>query len=334
MKKISNQKWLKTKVVGMLLLQLFTYSAIAQYAPPAGSLGTTAIHQDSAVFVSWANSCTIELGPMDATGSVSGTPSVGTEESVIGKADGLGVVSLGDGGSAIVQFDPPIINGVGPDFAVFENSFSDDFLELAFVEVSSDGVNFVRFPSVSLTDTTQQIDTYGTLDATKINNLAGKYRAAYGTPFDLEELKDSAGLNVNSITHVKIIDVVGSVNSVYASHDKNGRAINDPWPTPFESSGFDLDAVGGINVQPFSVEKQLYDNKILVYPNPCRGEIKLLGELEKVNSAELMNLSGSTIKRFDEIGGWRVDDVQNGIYVLKLQFKVGVVYKKVVIKNE
>ena len=36
---------------------------------------------------------------------------------------------VGDGGSAILTFDTPIANGPGFDFAVFENGFSDTFLE-------------------------------------------------------------------------------------------------------------------------------------------------------------------------------------------------------------
>ena len=88
------------------------------------------------------------------------------------------------------------------------------------MEVSSDGVNYFRFPATSYTDTTVQTGSFGSTDATKINNLAGKYRALYGTPFDLEELKNENGLDVNNITHIKIIDVVGSIQNQYASRDQ------------------------------------------------------------------------------------------------------------------
>jgi hypothetical protein len=33
----------------------------------------------------------------------------------------------------------------------------------------------------------------------------------------------------------------------YASCDSQGHQINDPWPTPFPTGGFDLDAVGVIH---------------------------------------------------------------------------------------
>ena len=73
-------------------------------------------------------------------------------------------------------------------FCCFENSFSDDFLELAFVEVSSNGIDFYRFNSISLTQENVQIETFGLIDARQIHNLAGKYRGMFGVPFDLSEL--------------------------------------------------------------------------------------------------------------------------------------------------
>jgi hypothetical protein len=141
---------------------------------------------------------------------------------------------------------------------VFENSFSDTFLELAYVEVSSNGADFVRFPSVSLTQATTQVGGFGTLDPTNIHNLAGKYRGGFGTPFDLADLIPLASptLDLDSITHVRVVDVVGRINAApgnpgYSpSLDADGRIINDPYSTPFPSGGFDLDGVGVINQVP------------------------------------------------------------------------------------
>ena len=95
-------------------------------------------------------------------------------------------VSLGRGGSITLAFDHPIRDGLGFDFAVFENAINDSFLELGFVEVSSDGVNFFRFDNDSLT--TSLVASFGEVDPTNVRNLAGKYRQGFGTPFDLEEL--------------------------------------------------------------------------------------------------------------------------------------------------
>jgi len=201
----------------LLLLVLAVSSSVAfagPYAPPAGEPNSTAIHMNDANFVAWATGITVERGYNDINNPNLGYASYGDDANALGKADGdsYGVVSLGDGGVATLTFDYPITNGNGYDFAVFENAFDDTFLELAFVEVSSDGNNFFRFDSVSLTPTNVQVSSFGTLDATNLHNLAGKYRQGYGTPFDLEELKDvNSLLDVNFVTHVRIIDVVGFV---------------------------------------------------------------------------------------------------------------------------
>ncbi len=254
--------------INFFFLLIFTgiISAYTQgpYAPPAGQPGTTAIHKDSSVFVAWATACQVIRGWQNIADTTLGKTSVGTEQDGTGKAGSNGVISLGDGGQATLTFSGEIFNGQGPDFAVFENSFSDDFLELAFVEVSSDGVNFFRFPAHSLTQDTVQVDGFGTLDATNLHNLAGKYRALYGTPFDLDDLAGTPGLDVNHITHIRIIDVVGSIDSTYASYDNYGNKINDPFPTPFASGGFDLDAIGVIHFVPNSIaENHLPDIRLI-----------------------------------------------------------------------
>lgn len=63
----------------------------------------------------------------------------------------LDVTSLGIGGSLTLGFDVTITDGPGADFVVFENPFQTgagfSFAEVCFVEVSSDGVVFARFPS-------------------------------------------------------------------------------------------------------------------------------------------------------------------------------------------
>src|SRR5690606_10864157 len=80
------------------------------------------------------------------------------------------------------------------------------------------------------------------MNARLLNNLAGKYVGGYGTPFDLQEMANISGLDINNITHVRIIDVVGSING-NTRFDASNRKINDPYPTPFPVGGFDLDAV-------------------------------------------------------------------------------------------
>ena len=76
----------------------------------------------------------------------------------------LYAVALGQGGTITLTFAQPITNGPGttsPFSATACRSGSQEWVKPAFVEVSSDGVNFFRFPSVSLTQTTTQIGSYG-----------------------------------------------------------------------------------------------------------------------------------------------------------------------------
>ncbi len=165
----------------------------------------------------------------------------------LGPAEGTshGVVSLGEGGSITLTFDAPIVDGQGDDLAVFENSFSDTFLELAFVEVSSDGTQFLRFDGSSLGN--EPVGPFGTLDPTWQEGLAGQYAQGYGTPFDLARLSHrpevtSGQVELHAITQVRIVDIVGDGSTP----DSFGRPIYDPYPTT-GSAGFDLDAVAVLN---------------------------------------------------------------------------------------
>ena len=171
----------------------------------------------------------------------------------IGKVEGnsYDVCSLGNGGEIILVFDKKIFDGVGPDFAVFENGFSPEFLELGFVEVSSNGVDFVRFDSISLTEA--PVHSYGQLDSSKIYGLTGTYPAGYGTPFDLEYLRfkkevTDGLVDLYNINYIKIIDISGNKEGevYHYDYDSFGNIIYDPFKTT-ESAGFDLDGVGIIN---------------------------------------------------------------------------------------
>lgn len=203
------------------------------FPPAAGQPGSTAVHFASPGLLFWADGLSsFTPGPegddFDDPTEALGAPSGDTLDDV------FDVVSLGRGGEITLTFPRCIADGDGPDFAVFENAITDNFLELGFVEVSGDGVNFIRLPNRSLT--AGPVPPFGGIDPTDIDGLAGKYRVGYGTPFDLAD----AGLSF--ATHVRIMDIVGDGNTF----DSLGSAIYDPYPTEF-SAGFDLDAVGVLN---------------------------------------------------------------------------------------
>lgn len=276
-------------------LFVISLTAIGQFSPPAGEPGSTAIQKDSTVFISWADGCEFHPGFINIADPESGMVSGENSQNATGIPD-FQVVSLGDAGYAILTFEPPVSNGPGFDFAVFENSFSDDFLELAFVDVSSDGVNYFRFDAVSLTQTLSQVSSFGLLDATQINNLAGKYRGGFGVPFDLQELSSIAGLNVQKITHIKVTDVIGSIDVEYATVDFLGNFINDPWPTPFPSSGFDLDAIGVLHNTSNAGIVEASHSIISIYPNPADDYLVFsVPQTSSLFHYSILNAEGKTI---------------------------------------
>jgi len=225
----------------------------------------------------------------------------------LGPATGKGdedIFSLGDlsreqisqgvlPGQMTLQFDEPIRNGGGYDFAVFENGLLSEFTtpagsaagqmfaELAYVEVSSNGEDFVRFTAVSLTG--QQVGLFGTIEISNVYNLAGKHpnsgRRCTGTGFDLQEITDDAGVisglvDINNIRYVRIVDIPGTGDfydeavrhidpgtwpawNCYA----NNHPIYDAWDTSLvplhPSGGFDLEAIGVLKEQKYSADIDL-----------------------------------------------------------------------------
>ena len=127
-------------------------SQAGSYCGTAGTAGSSAIYYTDPSFIDWASGCEVTRG-YQSIAAKTAYATYGTASDAIGTADNA-IVSLGDAGSAVLTFDKAVTNGLGYDFVVFENSFSSTFLELAFVEVSSDGTNYFRFDAVSETPTT------------------------------------------------------------------------------------------------------------------------------------------------------------------------------------
>lgn len=266
--------------MAMLLGGMIEAQEHGRFCGAVGTEGCNAVAANSSSIIGWATGCTVVRGPVDIANPDGEKVRFGSEAAGIGEAGTIttNAVSLGDGGSVTLTFAEPIRNVEGPDFAVFENSFNDSFLELGFVEVSTDGVRYVRFPATSLTQTETQVGSIGTLDPTMLNNLAGKFRIGYGTPFDLEELRDSTGINIDSIVYVRVVDVVGCINPQYATHDAYGHIVNDPYPTNdvvYASGGFDLTGVAVLKAT--SGVEDVAASAYAVYPNPAQNWIQVEG---------------------------------------------------------
>jgi hypothetical protein len=189
----------------------------------------------------------------------------------LGDLDGNEIDTSVSPGQITLSFTETIRDQNGYDFVVFENGFSTGdnlyYCEFAYVEVSSNGTDFARFPSVDLNGVP---DT--NTDITQVYNLAGKHPNMYneftGTPFDLSEIRNEPNVknglvDVNNILYVRIVDIPGSGDFYddahklidpctwpnWSNYDAN-HPIYDAWPTKW-SDGFDLEAIGVLQPQEY-----------------------------------------------------------------------------------
>lgn len=195
-----------------------------------------------------------QRGPMDIGEPQLGPATYGLPEYTLGPATGAiaDVLSLGDGGSITLFFATGIGDGPGDDFAVYENGFYSVeglFAEFAFVEVSSDGVDFARFDALSFR--AEPVESFEPVDPSDYENFAGDQPIDSGTGFDLAELAGhplvaSGLLDLNDVAYVRLIDVIGNGTTL----DADAQQVWDPYPTAFAAGGFDAEAVGVLHVAP------------------------------------------------------------------------------------
>ncbi|MEI6085718.1 MAG: hypothetical protein WCS70_15650 [Verrucomicrobiota bacterium] len=179
------------------------------------------------------------------------------------------VLALGHGASITVSFGRAIPYRAGWNFAVFNNSFpsaapalaergggtnyvyyqsgtnlvpvvrGNNFLwcKPAFVDASSDALNWARFPVTYLnTDVLFQATVadnsahWLSQDATMLDGLAGKMALQYGTPFALAALTNhpnvvNGSVNLDNIRYIRLTDVIGDGSTV----DQYGNPIYSPY---------------------------------------------------------------------------------------------------------
>ena len=167
--------------------------------------------------------------------------------------------SLGPQGHLTLGFDVVITNGPGADFIISENPFyafgssSHAFTEAVFVEVSSDGVQFARFPSLYYGEDLDP-GIFGSLRIGSYEYLAGATPVLMGNPsfpladpqdaveaggdaFDLADLMGhpmvASGLvDLNAISQIRLVDAFGGVDL-----DSQGNTIWD------NGTSADIDAI-------------------------------------------------------------------------------------------
>jgi hypothetical protein len=178
-------------------------------------------------------------------------PALGELPSLSDPAQGLGpsdsaFVTLGANGSITLSFPDPLENRAGAELRVFENplvlpEFGGNYIDLGFVEVSSDGAVFARFPNLSLVP--GPVGAFGLVDPALYSGLAGLRSF---DDFDLAALAGlteivSGAVDLAAIRYVRLVDVRGDGSVV----DSVGNPIYDTYPGA-GNAGFDLDAVAAI----------------------------------------------------------------------------------------
>lgn len=173
------------------------------------------------------------------------------------------VHSLGIAGDLTLGFSPPLIDRPGADLIVGENPFRlgstwwQSFAETAFVEVSSNGVDFARFPARYF-GAPVSAGAFGTVPVGAYGNLGGQTPVLATTPgsdaldvveaggdaFDLADLAThplvlATLVDLQAIAYVRLVDVVDGT-----SLDSVGVPIFDSG-----SGSADIDAVTAIHQQ-------------------------------------------------------------------------------------
>ena len=158
--------------------------------------------------------------------------------------------------------------------------------------------------------------------------MAGKYRANYGTPFDLEDISDVDGLDVSAISYIKLIDVIGSINDNYCSFDHLGNKINDPLPTAYTQSGFDLDALGVIHELPLRVHNINIQNNPIKAMVVKQNNIELSLEVKKPNlwTFNILNINGQLIlketcfiNQENKLKSISISNLNSGLYLINIE---------------
>jgi hypothetical protein len=205
--------------------------------------------------------------------------------------------SIGFGGEIIVGFKGKVlIDGNGPDFTIFENVMKNDltsryFVEPAIVSVSYDGINYIEFPFDTLT----------------LEGCAGT-KPTYGAqnPFDPSisggNSFDLATIGIAKIKYIKIKDFS---QYIYAHPE---HPFYDP-----TLSGFDLDALVGINLE-LNNDLQADDSSIQKY--------SLLSKVlttKYYKEYKIYSISGELISQ-EEIANDTIylNFLQTGIYFIEL----------------
>ena len=85
-----------------------------------------------------------------------------------------------------------------------------------------------------------------------------------------------------------------------------------------------------------SIEDNMIQNSISIYPNPTSGKLYLNtnGEFD-ISKVEIFDLNGRNLRSYQELSGRDflvLQDIKSGVYILRLYFENDVLTKKIIIK--
>jgi len=189
-----------------------------------------------------------------------------TQANILGAPQGGGlgggslhVLTLGESGNVTLGFDVTIVDGPGADFTTFENGFvfgaGSVFSEIAFVEVSTNGVDFARFPSKYF-GTGSSMGAYRNIAGgmpvvtNALTNTVSPFdpTVSGGEAFDLADLVNEPSVLAGDVL-LSDIHFVRLVDCPPGSTDSLGTPIG-------AAGGADFDAIAVINSDVTSVAGQ------------------------------------------------------------------------------
>lgn len=221
--------------------------------------------------------------------------------------DARSVCSIGYGGVITVGFTKHVVvDGPGADFTIFENAFryagTRIYAEPAFVEVSSDGIDYKLFPydTMTLSGCAGVTPVYG--DADPFDPLHSG-----GDAFDL------ATIGVDSVRFVRITDVTSVI-------------LNNPQHAFFDPTltGFDLDALSARHAVRAPMHSAL---------TPIPGTTSVLLDLnERSGVLRTYSVAGMLIDERHVVGGSyeiELDHLPPGPLILTLTYGTAHIVRKV-----
>lgn len=242
-------------------------------------------------------------------------------ENVLGPPDSLAtdcqpsfrpeeILTLGRHGMIVLGFtNNIIINGVGPDFTVFENAFyigcdtNNVWAEPGIVAVSQDGENFLEF----------------LYDSTTLEGLAGMTPTTGEDPLDPDvsggDAFDLADVGISWASYVRITDAGNLVPSPSAIFDLDAVvAVHSSPPLGVEENG-------GYPLNPLNHLEQNF-------PNPFRFETLIRYSIPHEGQLSVYNLSGQRVfstllSPQSQVFHFRGEGLPAGLYFYEIQSNRG-----------